>query len=289
MDRFWLFLTLAFLALAFGFAAAFVVMTYLNARRFTGGKFGWPGLRWFWHETLCTSFTQWLLPWGWFFGSGFGQRSAGRGGRPIIVVHGWTQNRTNFVWLSRFLRKRGLGPFFGFNYISFFPIEKSARELAVFVERVRAHTGAEKVDLICHSLGGLVARTYVDMMDGHQHVRRVVTLGTPHRGVAYANPRWGPSVRDMHAETGFVVKLAAVPLPDGVGYTSIYSAHDNIVFPDTASCLGERGTDIGVVQFGHFGILFCTEVAEHVARVLVAEGSEAAARAERSGASLSPA
>jgi triacylglycerol esterase/lipase EstA (alpha/beta hydrolase family) len=288
MDTTWAFLTFAFLTLAVGLSAAFVVMTYLSALRFTGGKFGWPGWRWFWHETLSTSFTQWLLPWGWFVGSGFGRRTAA-GGRPIIVIHGWTQNRTNFVWLTRFLRRRGLGPFFGFNYFSFNPIEKSARELAAFVDRVRAHTGADQVDLLCHSLGGLVARTYVDMIDGHRHVRRVVTLGTPHRGIGYANPRLGASVRDMCARTGFVVKLGSVPLPAGVGYTSIYSAHDNIVYPGTASCLGERGTDIAVAQFGHFGILFCTEVAEHVARTLVAESTETTARAERSGATLSPA
>jgi triacylglycerol lipase len=126
------------------------------------------------------------------------------------------------------------------------------------------------------------------MMEGHSHVRRVVTLGTPHRGIAHANPRLGPSVRDMHAKGSFVVKLAGLPLPAGVGYTSIYSSHDNIVFPGAASCLGERGTDINVTAFGHFGILFCTEVAEHVSQALAAEASASSLGTE-SSASLSPA
>ena len=199
-----------------------------------------------------------------------GARAAGTG-RPIVLIHGWTQNRTNFVWLARFLRRRGLGPFFGFNYFSFQPIEQSAKSLAAFIERVVAHTGAKEIDLVCHSLGGLVARTYVDLMGGHSYVQRVVTLGTPHCGVAYANPRFGPSVRDMHSETGFVVELGRSPLPPTVSYLSIYSAHDNIVYPGTASCLGKRGTDVRVSGFGHFGILFCEQVAEHVHRALAAE------------------
>jgi|RhiMethySRZTD1v2_1073278.scaffolds.fasta_scaffold04299_16 pimeloyl-ACP methyl ester carboxylesterase len=285
----WLMIALGLPTFGLAFAVAFVVLTYLGALRLTGGKFGWPGFRYFWHEALCTMFTQWIWPYGWFLGSGFGGRPAAGGGRPIVVVHGWTQNRTNFVWLARFLRRKGLGPFFGFNYNSYHAAEKSAKALGTFVERVRAHTGADKVDLICHSFGGLVARVYVDMLEGHRHVRQVVTLGSPHRGVAHANPSWGPSVRDMHAEIGIARKLAALPLAPGVGYTSIYSAHDNIVFPGSVSCLGERGTDIGVAEFGHFGILFCTEVADHVCRALTTEASEATQRAQSPTASLSPA
>ena len=54
-------------------------------------------------------------------------------GRPIILIHGFTQNRTNFVWLARVLRRWGLGPFFGFDYFSFDRVEESARELQRFV------------------------------------------------------------------------------------------------------------------------------------------------------------
>jgi triacylglycerol esterase/lipase EstA (alpha/beta hydrolase family) len=284
MTEFWIILVVVLLVVgAFG-AGAFVASTYLRARAITKGSYAWPSLRCYLHETLCTYVTQSLWPMGWFVGEGFGRRGAAPAGRPIVLIHGWTQNRTNFFWLARFLRKRGMGPFFGFNYFSLQPIETSAKALAVFVERVVAHTGAKEVDLICHSLGGLVARTYVDLMGGHRYVQRVVTLGTPHCGISYADARFGPGVRDMHSETGFVVQLGNAPLPDGVRYLSIYSTHDNIVYPGSASCLGSRGTDIMVSGFGHFGILFCEEVAAHVHRALTdnARQEEAAPRASDS-------
>jgi len=271
MNESWIALVVALIAFGGFSAGAFVASTYLRARSITKGSFGWPSLRYYVHETLCTYLTQSLWPIGWFVGEGFRQRGTESAGRPIVLIHGWTQNRTNFVWLARFLRKRGMGPFFGFNYFSLQPIETSAKALAAFIERVVAHTGAKEVDLICHSLGGLVARTYVDLMGGHRYVQRVVTLGTPHCGISYADARFGAGVRDMHAETGFVVQLGKAPLPPGVSYLSIYSTHDNIVFPGSASCLGNRGTDIMVSGFGHFGILFCEEVAVHVHRALADE------------------
>lgn len=64
----------------------------------------------------------------------------------------------------------------------------SAGELARLIETRlpvwRAHSGAQdaKVILLVHSLGGLVARHYVDVLGGWKKCRALVTFGTPHRG-----------------------------------------------------------------------------------------------------------
>jgi pimeloyl-ACP methyl ester carboxylesterase len=39
---------------------------------------------------------------------------------------------------------------------------------------------------ICHSMGGLVARWYVDHLGGAEHTKALITLGTPHRGALNA-------------------------------------------------------------------------------------------------------
>ena len=56
------------------------------------------------------------------------------------------------------------------------------------LERFRAQPGRAdaKIVFIAHSMGGLVARYYVDVLGGHEITRRVITLGTPHRGAANA-------------------------------------------------------------------------------------------------------
>jgi pimeloyl-ACP methyl ester carboxylesterase len=68
----------------------------------------------------------------------------------------------------------------------------NARRLKSFIEpaleRWRAQPGCAdaRLILVCHSMGGLVARWYVDNESGAEHTRAVITLGTPHRGAAVA-------------------------------------------------------------------------------------------------------
>jgi len=56
------------------------------------------------------------------------------------------------------------------------------------LERFRAQPGKAdaKLVFVAHSMGGLVARYYVDVLGGHDVTRKVITLGTPHRGALNA-------------------------------------------------------------------------------------------------------
>jgi triacylglycerol esterase/lipase EstA (alpha/beta hydrolase family) len=66
-------------------------------------------------------------------------------------------------------------------------INLSAQALNTFADGVRAQTGATKVDLIGHSQGGLVARSYVKSYGGAGEVDSLITLGAPNRGTYVAN------------------------------------------------------------------------------------------------------
>jgi pimeloyl-ACP methyl ester carboxylesterase len=56
------------------------------------------------------------------------------------------------------------------------------------IERWRAQPGCDtaRLVLVCHSMGGLIARYYLDVLGGASDARALVTLGTPHRGAANA-------------------------------------------------------------------------------------------------------
>jgi hypothetical protein len=66
---------------------------------------------------------------------------------------------------------------------------------------------AARVVFVCHSMGGLVARHYVECLGGHETTRRLITLGTPHRGSVAAldnlvngvRKGWGPLAVDLTA------------------------------------------------------------------------------------------
>ncbi len=62
------------------------------------------------------------------------------------------------------------------------------RTVEPLLEQLRTQPGKAdaRVVFVGHSMGGLVARYYVDVLGGHEITRKVITLGTPHRGALNA-------------------------------------------------------------------------------------------------------
>jgi len=210
-------------------------------------------------ETLWAIFTQPLLPLFYFIG----RRLAGGSGTPVVFVHGYSQNRVNFLYLARALGKRGRGPLYGFNYAWLRDLPSIARSLGEFIDEIRAETGASKVDLVCHSMGGLVAAHYLAHEGGADKVRRWATIATPHKGIAYRGPIIGRASKALRMGHG-LEKLPEVPL------LSVYSTHDNVVFPATSSHIAEPGTNLALTGFGHLAILFVPATADAIAAFLEA-------------------
>ena len=218
-----------------------------------------------------------------------------RRGRPVILLHGYLMNRTNWVWLGRALSRRGLGPLYGLSYLSTAGSERAARRLARFVEEVCAREGADTVDIVAHSLGGLVARRYIEHMDGGPRVRRLITIGTPHRGTGWARVIFGKAGRDLAPPLSTVGGHGQAPIgssnmgaPEGVLYTSIWSRCDNLVVPPESAQLtprlppdgaatataidasGDRLDDVVFDDLGHLSLLVSPRVADAVATRLAA-------------------
>lgn len=192
---------------------------------------------------------------------------------PVIFVHGYTQNRVNFLGLARRLEQRSIGPLFGFNYTWFSAVEQSAVRLDRFVRRVCAQTGAPAVDLVCHSMGGLVALEAIAQQVANEDlkVRRCVTIATPHAGVMWTGPILGAGGLSLRRGSEFLKARHEATLR--VPTLSIYSDADNIVFPQQSSQLaGRGGVDRMIPGLGHLSILFDAQVATAVADFLLEPG-----------------
>lgn len=155
--------------------------------------------------------------------------AAKKGPRPIIVLHGYAMNRANYLPLAYRMAKAGLGPIFGFEYWTLGRIAAGARQLGWFIDEVRAATGAEQVDIIGHSMGGVVGRYYVTFAGGDGVVANLITLGSPHAGTDVSAIGIGHPTRELLLGSKLVQRLAAAPPPVHTRVTVIWSKGDALV------------------------------------------------------------
>jgi pimeloyl-ACP methyl ester carboxylesterase len=159
-------------------------------------------------------------------------------GTPILLVHGMVDNRSIFALLRRQLRRRGFGRVLALNYSPLSDDVRSvARRLAELVESVCADTGYERVHVIGHSMGGTVARYYVQRLGGDARVHTLVTLGAPHRGTRVAALVPHPLVRQLRPDGDIVAELAQPAPGCRTRFIAIWSDLDQLIVPKDAAAL----------------------------------------------------
>jgi triacylglycerol lipase len=250
----------------YGGVALYVVGSYFFARSHHAEREFSLTFREALREGMFAALIQPLLPLYYFIGRRMGGRA---GKRPIVLVHGYGQNRVDFVWLARALERAGMGPMYGFNYWPFGRIRSSAEELARFVSQVCEAEKADAVDIVSHSMGGLVAMKMIEQ--GGARVRRLVTIGTPHAGVAWRGPILGLSAGALRRGTKHVREERTLEL----AALSIFSTHDNVVGSAATSSLAAiGGRDLVVPGLGHLAMLFDRRVASEIVSFLDAKGDD---------------
>ena len=191
----------------------------------------------------------------------------GRGPRPVIFVHGYAMNRASFTPLSLRLARAGIGPIVGFEYWTFGRTAAAARQLAWFVERVQDATGAAQVDIIGHSMGGVVARYYVALCGGDGIVHNLVTLGSPHAGTDLSAFGVGHPTRELVTGSTLLQRIAAAPPPEHTRVITILSRADALV-PAAQQIAIPKAERIELDDIGHVSLLASRRVArEIIARI----------------------
>jgi hypothetical protein len=254
------------LVLLFGIGV-YVFGSFVLMGRHVGARQLGHSLRELLRELWAAVLTQPILPLFYLIGHRMHRGKAG--GLPIIFVHGYMQNRVVFLRLARALARKGLGPMFGFNYPWFTSIASNATRLERYVDRVCKETGSGAVDLVCHSMGGLVAMEMMSNEARHSDlkVRRCVTIATPHAGVMWKGPLIGIGATSLRRGSKLLEAHAGVKLV--VPCLSVFSSHDNVVHPKESASIALRGgRDIEVDGPAHLAILFSPKAAEHVASFL---------------------
>ncbi len=153
-------------------------------------------------------------------------------GTPIILVHGIIDNHTVFALLRRGLARRGFGRVISLNYSPLTDdIRRVAKRLSTLIERVCRETGYERVHVVGHSMGGLIARYYVQRLGGDQRVHTLITLGSPHEGTMPAMLVPHSVVKQLRPESDVVTELAEPAEGCQTRMVAIWSDLDQMIMP----------------------------------------------------------
>ena len=195
------------------------------------------------------------------------------GHMPVILVHGYVHNRSAFLAMARALRRAGFRHVHGFDYNPIVhDIPEIAGMLAAEVERVLAVTGQQRCMLVGHSMGGLVARYYVQLLGGEDTVDTVVTLGTPHRGTYTAYLGVGRAVEQLRPGGPLLRRLEETARPSDVRWIAYYTDLDALIVPAASGKLVHpalQATNCKTPNTGHLSLLLSGTVlrgvVEHLA------------------------
>ncbi|MEU6376172.1 alpha/beta fold hydrolase [Streptomyces sp. NPDC046909] len=193
--------------------------------------------------------------------------------RPVVLVHGTFANSVdNWLGLAPYLKTRGYCVY-SFDYgqlagVPVFyglgPIDKSAEQLSVFVDKVLGSTGAAETDVVGHSQGGMMPRYYLKFLGGAAKVNALVGIapdnhGTTLNGLANLLAYFPgaadllstatPALADQVAGSPFLTKLNeggdTVP---GVTYTVLATKYDEVVTPYRSQFLSGSGVHNVLIQ-----------------------------------------
>jgi triacylglycerol lipase len=159
-------------------------------------------------------------------------------GTPILMVHGMVDNRSIFTLLRRGLRRRGFGRVLTLNYSPLTnDVRTAAERLAAHVELLCAETGFERIHVIGHSMGGMIARYYVQRLGGDERVHTLVTLGSPHTGTLAAHLVPSRLARQLRPDSDVVAELAGPAAGCRTRFLAVWSDLDQMVVPRRAARL----------------------------------------------------
>lgn len=184
----------------------------------------------------------------------------GGDGRVVLLVHGYGCSRG--VWWR--LRQRLEAAGCTVASVSLFPpfasIGRLVPQLHERIEAVCQATGARKLTLVGHSMGGLVCRSYL-ARHGSGRVRGLITLATPNQGTELARFGPGRNAREMEPDSLWLHDMRNEK--PGVPTIAFCNPVDNYVMPPANQRLPDAH-NVELPPVGHLAMLYDDRISDQI-------------------------
>ena len=187
---------------------------------------------------------------------------------PVLLIHGFLGTRGSMYIMERRLNDDGVCVFsFNLGVLNTRDIRSSAFLIHRKIESILTQARVDKIDIVGHSMGGLIGLYYVKKLGGHDKVRKLVMMGTPLGGTWSALlgvatvGLMSPSSWQILPRSSFLEELKRGALPPSVRYYSIAAERDWVCPPASTVLEGARQL---AVPLGHSSLVVSGEVYRHV-------------------------
>jgi pimeloyl-ACP methyl ester carboxylesterase len=195
-------------------------------------------------------------------------------GTPVVLLPGYSENAGAMWWVARWLRLRGFRPVLVDFPSTFHGIDINVAFLRARLLQIREETGAERLAIVAHSMGGVIARALL-LSEPDHGVITLIALASPFRGTHLARVGarlgLGASTIDLSPESAFAGRFlpsaaASVPI------RSIVGAQENVVSPAWSCVLPGSETHVLSLPVGHDGPLHLRESFQRIEAWLLQDG-----------------
>jgi triacylglycerol lipase len=187
----------------------------------------------------------------------------------VVLVHGFLATAGVFRPLRARLERDAGALVASFSHAPGLGVRRIAHQLARLVERIPHGT---RIHLVGHSLGGIVARWYVQEMGGHERVAQTISIATPFGGARIAEHLRVFVGNDLHAASDVLTRLREGSGTESAGarvpHVSIAGTDDRMVAPP--ECARFAASELLVLEGrGHNQLLFDREAIDLVVQRVI--------------------
>lgn len=189
----------------------------------------------------------------------------------VVLVHGLLATAGAFRPLRARLESQLGVKVASFTHVPGAGIRRIAEQLARVVDALPRDA---RLHLVGHSLGGIVARWYVQEMGGHDRVAQTISMATPFGGAPLARKLPVLVGADLHERSLLLARLRGSAHVGNVPHLSIAGTRDKLAPLHTITAF-PRGEVVVMRGRGHNGLLFCDETLQVVVRRIGAHANAA--------------